>query len=101
MRRLTGTLKIEDLADCDLIVEAVFERMDVKKDVFARLDKIAKPDAILASNTSFLDIDEIAAATSRARTGAGPALFLARPGDEAAGNRARRKDIGSACSPPR
>ena len=63
--RMTGSLKMEDLADCDLIVEAVFERMDIKKDVFSRLDKIAKPDAILASNTSFLDIDAIAAATSR------------------------------------
>jgi 3-hydroxyacyl-CoA dehydrogenase len=63
--RLTGTLKLEDLADRDLIVEAVFENMDVKKSVFARLDKIAKPDAILASNTSFLDIDEIASVTSR------------------------------------
>ncbi|HWY62483.1 MAG TPA: 3-hydroxyacyl-CoA dehydrogenase NAD-binding domain-containing protein [Rhizomicrobium sp.] len=62
---LTGTLKMEDFADCDLIIEAVFERMDVKKDVFARLDKIAKPTAILASNTSFLNIDEIASVTSR------------------------------------
>ncbi len=62
---LTGTLKMEDLADCDLIIEAVFERMDIKKDVFGKLDKIAKPGAILASNTSFLNIDEIAAATSR------------------------------------
>jgi len=63
--RMTGSLKMEDLADCDLIVEAVFERMDIKKDVFSRLDKIAKQGAILASNTSFLDIDAIAAATSR------------------------------------
>ena len=63
--RITGTLKLDDLADRDLIVEAVFENMDVKKDIFARLDKIAKPDAILASNTSFLDIDELAKVTSR------------------------------------
>ncbi len=63
--RLTGTLKFEDLADCDLIVEAVFENMAVKKTVFARLDKIARSGAILASNTSFLDIDEIAAVTTR------------------------------------
>ena len=62
---LTGTLKMEDLGDCDLIIEAVFERMDIKKDVFAKLDKIAKPGAIMASNTSFLNIDEIAAVTSR------------------------------------
>ena len=65
MALLTGTLKMEDLSDCDLVIEAVFERMDVKKDVFAKLDKIAKPGAILASNTSFLDIDEIARATAR------------------------------------
>ncbi|MEP6829524.1 MAG: 3-hydroxyacyl-CoA dehydrogenase NAD-binding domain-containing protein [Rhizomicrobium sp.] len=63
--RITGTLTMEDLADRDLIVEAVFENMDVKKSVFARLEKIAKPGAILASNTSYLDIDEIAAVTSR------------------------------------
>ncbi|MES2255219.1 MAG: 3-hydroxyacyl-CoA dehydrogenase NAD-binding domain-containing protein [Pseudomonadota bacterium] len=63
--RITGTLTLEDLADRDLIVEAVFENMEVKKSVFARLEKIAKPDAILASNTSYLDIDEIAAVTSR------------------------------------
>jgi 3-hydroxyacyl-CoA dehydrogenase len=65
MGLLTPTLKLEDLADCDLIIEAVFENMDVKKDIFAKLDKIARPGAILASNTSYLDIDEIAAATSR------------------------------------
>ncbi|HEY4275340.1 MAG TPA: enoyl-CoA hydratase-related protein, partial [Rhizomicrobium sp.] len=50
--RITGTLKLEDLARCDLIVEAVFENMAVKKDIFARLDKIAGPNTILASNTS-------------------------------------------------
>ena len=65
MGLLTGSLKFEDLSDCDLIIEAVFERMDVKKDVFAKLDKVAKKDAILASNTSFLNIDEIATATTR------------------------------------
>lgn len=62
---LTPTLNLEDLADCDLIIEAVYENMDVKKEIFAKLDKIAKPGAILASNTSYLDIDEIATATSR------------------------------------
>jgi len=62
---LTPTLSLDDLADCDLIIEAVYENMDVKKDIFGKLDKIAKPGAILASNTSYLDIDEIATATSR------------------------------------
>jgi 3-hydroxyacyl-CoA dehydrogenase len=54
------------IADVDLVVEAVFESMEVKKQVFAALDKALKPDAILASNTSTLDIDAIAASTSRA-----------------------------------
>jgi len=65
MARLTPSLKFEDLADCDLVIEAVYESMDVKKDVFGRLDAIVKPGAILASNTSYLDVDEIAAATGR------------------------------------
>jgi len=65
MGLLTPTLSLDDLADCDLIIEAVFENMDVKKDIFGRLDRIAKPGAILASNTSYLDINEIAASTSR------------------------------------
>ncbi|WP_343521433.1 3-hydroxyacyl-CoA dehydrogenase NAD-binding domain-containing protein [Sphingomonas sp.] len=65
MGLLTPTLNLDDLADCDLIIEAVYENMDVKKDIFGKLDKIAKPGAILASNTSYLSIDEIAAATSR------------------------------------
>ena len=62
---LKPTLDFDALADCDLIIEAVYENMDVKKEIFSRLDKIAKPGAILASNTSYLNIDEIAAATSR------------------------------------
>jgi 3-hydroxyacyl-CoA dehydrogenase len=65
MGLLTGSLKLEDLAESDLIIEAVFEQLEIKRDVFARLDKIAKSDAILATNTSYLDIDEIAAATTR------------------------------------
>ena len=58
-------LNLDALSDCDLIIEAVFENMDIKKDVFRKLDKIAKPGAILASNTSYLNIDEIASVTSR------------------------------------
>jgi 3-hydroxyacyl-CoA dehydrogenase len=65
MANLTGTLDFDALGDCDLIIEAVFENMDIKKDVFARLDKVAKPGAILASNTSYLNIDEIASVTKR------------------------------------
>ena len=62
---IQGTVDMADLADCDLIIEAVFENMAVKKDIFTRLDGIAKPSAILASNTSALDLNEIAAVTSR------------------------------------
>ena len=65
MGYLRPTLDFAALADCDLIIEAVYENMDVKQDVFARLDKIAKPGAILATNTSYLDVNAIAAATSR------------------------------------
>jgi 3-hydroxyacyl-CoA dehydrogenase len=62
---IKGSLSMNDLARADLIIEAVFERMDVKKDIFTKLDAIAKPGAILATNTSALNIDEIAAVTKR------------------------------------
>jgi len=65
MGLLTPSLSLDDLAECDLVIEAVFERMDIKKDVFGKLDKICKPGAILATNTSYLDVNEIASATSR------------------------------------
>ena len=65
MSLLTGSLQLEQLAECDLIIEAVFENMDVKKDVFGKLDRIAKQGAILASNTSYLNVNEIAATTRR------------------------------------
>jgi 3-hydroxyacyl-CoA dehydrogenase len=65
MGLLSPTLDVEALKVCDLIIEAVYEDMNVKKEVFGRLDKIAKPGAILASNTSYLDINEIAASISR------------------------------------
>jgi 3-hydroxyacyl-CoA dehydrogenase len=63
--RIEPTLSFERFAEADIVVEAVFEGMALKKQVFAELDKVARPDAILASNTSTLNIDEIAAATSR------------------------------------
>ncbi|GGO29405.1 3-hydroxyacyl-CoA dehydrogenase NAD-binding domain-containing protein [Deinococcus humi] len=65
MALLTPTLEMGDLKDADIIIEAVFENMDVKKDIFTRLDGIAKQGAILASNTSTLDVNEIASVTSR------------------------------------
>jgi len=61
---LSTTLDLSALADVDLVVEAVFEDMGVKKDLFARLSQVVRPDAILASNTSTLDIDEIATAAT-------------------------------------
>jgi 3-hydroxyacyl-CoA dehydrogenase len=63
--RLSTTTSYDDIADCDLVIEAVFEEMSVKKDVFGKLDQIMKPGAILASNTSYLDVDEIAQMTKR------------------------------------
>uniref|UniRef100_UPI0035937EA6 3-hydroxyacyl-CoA dehydrogenase NAD-binding domain-containing protein n=1 Tax=Blastomonas sp. TaxID=1909299 RepID=UPI0035937EA6 len=65
MGLLTPSLTLDDLAECDLIIEAIFENMDVKKEVFGKLDTIAKRGAILASNTSYLNVDDIAASTSR------------------------------------
>ncbi len=63
--RITGTTTWDDLADVDLVIEAVFEEMGLKKEIFGRLDKICRKDAILATNTSTLDVDEIARSTSR------------------------------------
>ncbi|MBS7668289.1 3-hydroxyacyl-CoA dehydrogenase NAD-binding domain-containing protein [Croceicoccus gelatinilyticus] len=65
MGLLTGSLDMESLADVDLVIEAVFESMEIKEKVFSRLETICKPGAILASNTSFLDINHIATFTSR------------------------------------
>jgi 3-hydroxyacyl-CoA dehydrogenase len=65
MALLQPTLNLGQAANADIVVEAVFERMDVKKDMFKKLDGIAKPGAILATNTSTLDVDEIATATQR------------------------------------
>ncbi|WP_431469633.1 3-hydroxyacyl-CoA dehydrogenase NAD-binding domain-containing protein [Sphingosinithalassobacter sp. LHW66-3] len=65
MALLTPTLAMKDLGDADLIIEAVFEKLELKQEIFGKLDGIAKPDAILATNTSFLDVDAIAASTKR------------------------------------
>jgi 3-hydroxyacyl-CoA dehydrogenase len=65
MAMLKPTLSYQDIGQADLVIEAVFETMAIKKEVFAKLDKAAKQGAILASNTSYLSIDEIADATSR------------------------------------
>jgi 3-hydroxyacyl-CoA dehydrogenase len=65
MGLITGSLDMSDFKDADLVIEAVFERMDIKKDVFTKLDAICKPGAIMATNTSALNIDEIASVTKR------------------------------------
>lgn len=63
--RIGGTIELAPLGDCDLIVEAAFEDLEVKKAIFAELDRVARPGALLATNTSYLDVNTIAAATSR------------------------------------
>lgn len=65
MGLINGVVGLENVKDADLIIEAVFETMAIKKDVFTALDKYAKPGAVLASNTSYLNINEIAAVTKR------------------------------------
>ncbi|HWA36582.1 MAG TPA: 3-hydroxyacyl-CoA dehydrogenase NAD-binding domain-containing protein [Burkholderiales bacterium] len=66
---------IEDVRDADIVIEAVFERMDVKQDIFRKLDALAKPGAILATNTSTLDVDQIAAVTKRPQDVIGTHFF--------------------------
>ena len=63
--RITGTTEFDDLADCDLVIEAVTENLETKQEVFRILDVIASPEAILASNTSSISITELASATDR------------------------------------
>ena len=75
MALLSTTLSYDDLKDCDLIIEAVFEELGVKETVFKQLDAVAKPGAILASNTSTLDVDKIAAFTSRPQDVVGMHFF--------------------------
>ena len=75
MALLHPSTKIEDARDADIVIEAVFERMDVKQDLFKKLDAIAKPGAILATNTSTLDVDKIAEATKRPQDVIGTHFF--------------------------
>lgn len=66
MSRISGTVDMTAATDCDLVIEAAVEIMEIKKSIFQELDSICKPECILASNTSALSITEIAAATGRA-----------------------------------
>src|SRR4051794_37610620 len=63
--KITFTTRLEDVADSELVVEAIPERLDVKRSLFARLDEITSPDAILATNTSALSVTQLSVATSR------------------------------------
>jgi 3-hydroxybutyryl-CoA dehydrogenase len=63
--RVRGTIRLDDLADCDLVIEAAVENMGLKRDIFAELDRLVDPAAILASNTSSISITTLAAATDR------------------------------------
>ena len=65
--RLKGTTKLEDLSDCDIIIEAIIENLDIKRDTYRQLDEFCKPETILASNTSSLSITEMMTATSAER----------------------------------
>ncbi len=65
LSRISGTVDMEMAKDCDLVIEAAVENMDIKKSIFSELDKICKPETILASNTSSLSITEVASATNR------------------------------------
>jgi 3-hydroxyacyl-CoA dehydrogenase len=75
MGLIQGTTDWNAVRDADIVVEAVFEEMPVKKEVFAKLDGLAKPDAVLATNTSTLDVDEIASATKRPESVIGTHFF--------------------------
>jgi 3-hydroxyacyl-CoA dehydrogenase len=75
MDLIKGTLNYEDFRDCDIIIEAVFEDMKLKKDIFSRIDAVAKEGALLCTNTSGLDINEIAASTRRPEAVVGTHFF--------------------------
>lgn len=75
MALITGSTDKSDFASCDIVIEAVFEDMELKKSVFAELDGICKPGAIMASNTSYLDVDQIASATTRPESVIGMHFF--------------------------
>ncbi len=77
--RITPTTDLEAAADADIVVEAVFERLDVKQDVFRELDRICKADAVLATNTSAIPVTQIAAATQRPESVVGTHFFSPVP----------------------
>ena len=76
LKLISTSLDFSAASDADLIIEAAFEDLDLKKDIFARLDAVAKPDAVLATNTSYMDINQIAAATGRPQDVIGLHFFV-------------------------
>jgi 3-hydroxybutyryl-CoA dehydrogenase len=79
LERLTTTTRVEDLADCDLVIEAVVEELEAKRALFADLDRLVRPDAVLATNTSALSVTEIAEATDRPERVVGMHFFNPAP----------------------
>jgi 3-hydroxybutyryl-CoA dehydrogenase len=79
LARLTLTTKLADLGDCDLVIEAALEELDLKRKIFAELDRITRPDAVLATNTSALSVSEIAEATSHPERVVGMHFFNPAP----------------------
>src|SRR3954463_2338616 len=79
LARLTLTTAVSDLADCDLVIEAIVEELGAKRELFAELDRITRPDAVLATNTSALSVSEIAEATERPERVVGMHFFNPAP----------------------
>jgi 3-hydroxybutyryl-CoA dehydrogenase len=79
LSRLALTTELGDLADCDLVIEAVLEELDLKREVFAELDRVCRPDAVLATNTSALSVAEIAEATTKPERVVGMHFFNPAP----------------------
>src|SRR5256884_4328416 len=100
MGLITGSVDFRAAADADIVIEAVFEEMPIKKEVFAKLDAICKPDAVLATNTSTLDVDEIASATKRPESVIGTHFFspanVMRLLENVRGNKSSKTTIATA-----
>jgi 3-hydroxybutyryl-CoA dehydrogenase len=79
LARLSLTTDLADLADCDLVIEAALEELDLKREVFAELDRLTRPDAVLATNTSALSVSEIAEATTHPARVVGMHFFNPAP----------------------
>jgi 3-hydroxybutyryl-CoA dehydrogenase len=77
--RLTLTTELSDLADCDLVIEAVLEELELKREVFAELDRVTRPDAVLATNTSALSVTEVADSTQHPERVVGMHFFNPAP----------------------